>query len=449
MGLFLDFQVREIILFPRRINLSLSIVVGAQWGDEGKGRIVDLLAVKADMVARYSGGDNAGHTVSVGNEIFKLHLLPSGIIHPHTLGLLGNGMVINPAVLINEMDKVRQSGILINPDRIKISHAAHLITPGHIALDTALEQARGDQMIGTTKRGIGPTYTAKVTRSGLRMEQMLNPEKFESDVRDHIREVNSQLKSLSGKTNLDANKISREYRAYADELAPFIAEVGLLAYKTLEQGKSILAEGAQGTLLDLDHGTYPYVTSSTPTAPGALVGLGLGIGAADRVIGVVKAFQTRVGEGPFPTELFDDLALRLRGTGANDWDEFGTTTGRPRRVGWLDLVLLRYACRINGFTELAITKLDILSGLESLKLCSGYRVNEDVYPDLPLGPADLSGYEPVYEEIPGWEEDISGIRSWNDLTERAQNYINQIEELTGIPVKIISVGPERSQVMIR
>jgi len=449
MGLFLDFQVREITLFPRRITLPLSIVVGAQWGDEGKGRIVDLLAVKADMVARYSGGDNAGHTVSVGNEIYKLHLLPSGIIHPHALGLLGNGMVINPAVLINEMDKVRQSGILINPDRIKISHAAHLITPGHIALDTALEQARGDQMIGTTKRGIGPTYTAKVTRSGLRMEQMLNPEKFESDVRDHIREVNSQLKSLSGKINLDANKISREYRAYADELAPFIAEVGLLAYKTLEQGKSILAEGAQGTLLDLDHGTYPYVTSSTPTAPGALVGLGLGIGAADRVIGVVKAFQTRVGEGPFPTELFDDLALRLRGTGANDWDEFGTTTGRPRRVGWLDLVLLRYACRINGFTELAITKLDILSGLESLKLCSGYRVNEDVYPDLPLGPADLSGYEPVYEEIPGWEEDISGIRSWNDLTERAQNYINLIEELTGIPVKIISVAPERTQVIIR
>ena len=449
MGLFLDFQVREIILFPRRITLPFSIVVGAQWGDEGKGRIVDLLAVKADIVARYSGGDNAGHTVSVGNEIFKLHLLPSGIIHPHTLGFLGNGMVINPAVLINEMDKVRQSGILINPDRIKISHAAHLITPGHIALDTALEQARGDQMIGTTKRGIGPAYTAKVTRSGLRMEQMLNPEKFESDVRDHIMEINSQLKSLSGKTNLDANKISREYRAYADELAPFIAEVGLLAYKTLEQGKSILAEGAQGTLLDLDHGTYPYVTSSTPTAPGALVGLGLGVGAADRVIGVVKALQTRVGEGPFPTELFDDLALRLRGTGANDWDEFGTTTGRPRRVGWLDLVLLRYACRINGLTELAITKLDILSGLESIKLCSGYRVNEDVYPDLPLGPADLSGYEPVYEEIPGWEEDISSIRSWNDLTERAQNYINQIEELTGIPVKIISVGPERSQVIIR
>jgi len=429
--------------------MPFSIVVGAQWGDEGKGRIVDLLAVEADMVARYSGGDNAGHTVSVGDKIFKLHLLPSGIIHPHVLGILGNGMVINPAVLINEMDKVRQSGILINPDRIKISHAAHLISPGHIALDTALEQARGDQMIGTTKRGIGPAYTAKVTRSGLRMEQMLNPEKFEIDIRDHIKEVNSQLKTLNGKTNLDADKIARDYRAYADVLAPYITEVGLLAYKTLEKGKSILAEGAQGTLLDLDHGTYPYVTSSTPTAPGALVGLGLGVGAADRVIGVVKAFQTRVGEGPFPTELFDDLAQRLRGTGANDWDEFGTTTGRPRRVGWLDLVLLRYACRINGITELAITKLDILSGLESLNICSGYRIKEEVYPDLPLGPADLSGYEPVYEESLGWEEDISGIRSWDDLTERAQNYINQIEELTGLPVKIISVGPERSQVIIR
>ena len=429
--------------------MPFSIVVGAQWGDEGKGRIVDLLAVEADVVARYSGGDNAGHTVSVGDKIFKLHLLPSGIIHPHALGLLGNGMVINPAVLIEEMNMVRQSGIKINPARIKISHAAHLITPGHIALDSALEQARGDQMIGTTKRGIGPAYTAKVTRSGIRMEQMLNPGNFESDVRDHIRDVNFQLKSLNGKANLDADKIAREYRAYADVLAPYIAEVGLLAYKTLEQGKSIIAEGAQGTLLDLDHGTYPYVTSSTPTAPGALVGLGLGVGAADRVIGVVKAFQTRVGEGPFPTELFDDLALRLRGTGANDWDEFGTTTGRPRRVGWLDLVLLRYACRINGITELAVTKLDILSGLESLNICSGYKDNVEVYPDLPLGTADLSGYDPVYEEIPGWEEDISGIRSWTDLSEQAQNYINQIEELAGLPVKIISVGPERSQVIIR
>lgn len=429
--------------------MPFSIVVGAQWGDEGKGRIVDLLAAEADMVARYYGGDNAGHTVTVEDRTFKLHLLPSGVVHPHTIGLLGNGMVINPAILLNEMDQVRQSGVPITNDRIKISHAAHLITPGHIALDTALEQARGNQKIGTTKRGIGPAYTAKVTRSGLRMEQMLTPGKFEAAVKDHINQVNSQLSAFETQTPLDAEKIARDYRGYADILAPYITEVGLFAYEALEQGKSILAEGAQGTLLDLDHGTYPYVTSSTPTAPGALVGLGLGIGTANRVIGVVKAFQTRVGEGPFPTELFGDAAVRLRGIGENDWDEFGTTTGRPRRVGWLDAVLLRYAVRVNGITELALTKLDILSGLDSLKICTSYQDGDEVYNNLPWGPADLSQYQPVYEDIPGWDEEVSSIRSWDGLSEQAQSYIIRIEELTALPIKIISVGPERSQVIIR
>ena len=429
--------------------MPFSIVIGAQWGDEGKGRIVDLLAAEADMVARYSGGDNAGHTVTVGDRTFKLHLLPSGVVHPHTIGLLGNGMVINPAILLNEMEKVRQSGISLTTDRIKISHAAHLITPGHIALDTALEQARGNQKIGTTKRGIGPAYTAKVTRSGLRMEQMLNPEKLEAAVKNHIDQINSHLSVFEMQTSLDADKIAQDYRGYADVLTPYIAEVGLLASEGLEQGKFILAEGAQGTLLDLDHGTYPYVTSSTPTAPGALVGLGLGIGTANRVIGVVKAFQTRVGEGPFPTELSGDAAVRLRGTGENDWDEFGTTTGRPRRVGWLDAVLLRYAVRVNGISELAITKLDILSGLDSLKICTSYRTGGEVYNNLPWGPADLSRYQPVYEDIPGWEDDVSSIRSWDELPDQAQAYIIRIEEMTGLPVKIISVGPERSQVIIR
>jgi len=441
--------VREIILFSLERIMPFSIVIGAQWGDEGKGRIVDLLAAEADMVARYSGGDNAGHTVTVGDRTFKLHLLPSGVVHPHTIGLLGNGMVINPAILLNEMEKVRQSGISLTTDRIKISHAAHLITPGHIALDTALEQARGNQKIGTTKRGIGPAYTAKVTRSGLRMEQMLNPEKLEAAVKNHIDQINSQLSVFEMQTSLDADKIAQDYRGYADVLTPYIAEVGLLASEGLEQGKFILAEGAQGTLLDLDHGTYPYVTSSTPTAPGALVGLGLGIGTANRVIGVVKAFQTRVGEGPFPTELSGDAAVRLRGTGENDWDEFGTTTGRPRRVGWLDAVLLRYAVRVNGISELAITKLDILSGLDSLKICTSYRTGGEVYNNLPWGPADLSRYQPVYEDIPGWEDDVSSIRSWDELPDQAQAYIIRIEEMTGLPVKIISVGPERSQVIIR
>jgi adenylosuccinate synthase len=429
--------------------MPLTIVVGSQWGDEGKGRVVDLLAAEADLVARYSGGDNAGHTVAVGEKIFKLHLLPSGVIHNHTIGLLGCGMVINPRVLLEEMDIVRQAGIVITPDRIKISHAAHLITPGHIALDEALEQARGDQKLGTTKRGIGPAYTAKVIRSGLRMEGMLTPEKFADDLLDQINQVNEQLSSMGRNDSLDADQIVRDYLDYTESLTPYIAEVGLFAFRALENGKVILAEGAQGTLLDLDHGTYPFVTSSTPTAPGALVGLGLGVGAANRVIGVVKAFQTRVGEGPFPSELFGDLALRLRGTGENDWDEYGTTTGRPRRVGWLDIVLLRYAIRVNGVSELAITKLDILSGLKTLNICTGYQIGGMEYNNLPHGLADLFQAQAVYENLPGWEEDLTSIRSWDKLPIQAQAYITRIENLTGLPVKLISVGPERSQIIIR
>ena len=429
--------------------MPFSIVVGAQWGDEGKGRIVDLLASEAEIVARYSGGDNAGHTVSVGELTFKLHLLPSGIVHSHTTGLLGNGMVINPGVLLEEMERVQQTGVKISPDRLKISHAAHLITPGHIALDAAQESARGSQKIGTTKRGIGPAYTSKVTRSGLRTALLHNPDKLEIAVIEHINQVNDQLTSLDSEGSLNAEKIATDYCSYADILAPYITDVGLFAYKALVDGKSILAEGAQGTLLDLDHGTYPFVTSSTPTAPGALVGLGLGIGTAGRVIGVVKAFQTRVGEGPFPTELSGDMAERLRGTGENDWDEFGTTTGRPRRIGWLDAVLLRYAVRVNGISELAVTKLDILSGLKSLAICSRYRIGEQEYLDLPQGPADLSQFQAEYEPMSVWDDDLTSIRSWDQLPVQAREYIIRIEDLTGLPVNIVSVGPERSQVIIR
>ncbi len=429
--------------------MPLTIIVGAQWGDEGKGRVVDLLAGKVDFVARYYGGDNAGHTVSVEKETFKLHLLPSGVIHPHSIGLLGNGMVINPATLIKEMEKIRKAGVEINPDRIKISHAAHIITPGHIALDGAREAARGEGQIGTTKRGIGPAYNSKVTRSGLRMEAMLDPAGFEEAVRCHIDSVNHQLKNLFAVEELDSEAIARQYRDYAEELCPYIIEVGEFADQALKEGKVILAEGAQGTLLDLDHGTYPFVTSSTPTAPGALVGLGLGIGSASRVVGVVKAFQTRVGEGPFPTELDGDLAIRLRGTGENDWDEFGTTTGRPRRVGWLDIVLLRYAVRLNGITEMALTKLDILSGFERIKICTAYRIGKKTSPTLPLGPSNLEGIEAIYEEVPGWQADLTSIRAWEDLPQAARDYVSRIEELLNTPVKIISVGPERSQVIQR
>jgi len=429
--------------------MPLTVVVGAQWGDEGKGRIVDLLAAKADIVARYYGGDNAGHTVTVGDDTFKLHLLPSGVVHPHSIGLLGNGMVINPATLLNEMEQVRKAGIEVNPDRIKISHAAHIITPGHIALDEAQEADRGEDLIGTTKRGIGPAYNSKVTRSGLRMEDMLDPVEFKEAIRCHIDSVNDQLEKLFGADILDSDAIATQYQGYAEKLDPYIIEVGKFADEALKAGSIILAEGAQGTLLDLDHGTYPFVTSSTPTAPGALVGLGLGIGAANRVVGVVKAFQTRVGEGPFPTELDGDLAVRLRGTGANDWDEFGTTTGRPRRVGWLDIVLLRYSVRLNGISDLALTKLDILSGLKAINLCTGYKIADKTTPTLPLGPSNLEGVEAIYEELPGWEVDITSVRTWDDLPEAARNYISRIEELLSVPAKIISVGPERSQVIQR
>jgi adenylosuccinate synthase len=427
--------------------MPLTILVGAQWGDEGKGRIVDWLSAQADVVARFNGGDNAGHTVTVGRQTFKLHLIPSGVIHPRPAGVLGNGMVINPETLLNEMASLKAAGIDVSPARLFISHAAHLITPAHRALDQAQERSRGLGKIGTTGRGIGPAYTDKASRRGLRMEEMLDPPAFAARMASHIRETNLVLQSLYAADPLDADKLAEEYAAYAEKLAPYIGDVSAYLARALSEGKGVLAEGAQGTLLDLDHGTYPFVTSSSPTAPGALVGLGLGILRVERVIGATKAFQTRVGEGPFPTEVSGAVAEHLRGTGANPWDEFGTTTGRPRRVGWLDGVLLRYAVRVNGLTELILTKLDILSGLETLHICTAYRRAGKQYTDLPLGPADLSPFEPVYEELPGWQEDLSPVRRRQDLPVAARRYLERIETLAGIPIRLVTVGAERSQVV--
>lgn len=425
--------------------MALDILVGAQWGDEGKGRMVDLLAAQADYVARYNGGDNAGHTVTVAERMFQLHLIPSGIIHPHTTAVIGNGVVVNPKILLAEIEKLRQAGIVINTDRLQLSYAAHLITPAHIALDRATERARGGGSLGTTLRGIGPAYTGKVARNGLRLESFLWGNKFEEALEDHIESANLVLTRLYQAEPLEIGPILEEYRGYANELAAYISDVSSTLNQVLSHGISVLAEGAQGTLLDLDHGTYPYVTSSNPTAAGALVGLGLGVGCIGRVVGVAKAFQTRVGSGPFPTELFGETAEHLRGTGENPWDEFGTTTGRPRRVGWLDLVLLRYAVRVNGMTELTLTKLDILSGMKTIKVCAGYQQGGQFFRDLPLGPADLSEFEPVYLELPGWQEDIRAARGWEDLPDAACDYILRIEEEIGIPVKVVSVGPEREQ----
>ncbi|MBN1536950.1 MAG: adenylosuccinate synthase [Anaerolineales bacterium] len=427
--------------------MPLNIIIGAQWGDEGKGRIVDLLSKQANIVARYNGGDNAGHTVNVAQQTFKLHLLPSGMIHPHTIGVIGNGVVINPVVLLSEMESLRAAGIFVNPKRLLISYAAHLITPAHLALDQAIENAKGKGKLGTTLRGIGPAYTDKVARSGLRLSDMLNVDTFAPKMVHHIETTNARLTKLYGAEPLDAYAVANEFVEYARKIVPYIQDVSLLLTDAINSGHSVLAEGAQGTLLDLNHGTYPFVTSSHPTAPGALVGLGLGVNCVDRVYGVVKAFQTRVGSGPFPTELDGDVALQLRGTGENPWDEYGTTTGRPRRVGWLDMVLLRYAHRINGLTELAITKLDVLSGIPTLKICTAYRSDKNTYTNLPFGITDLASFTPVYEEMPGWEENLWQARSWDDLPHQAQAYIRRIEDLSNVKVNLVSVGPERDQVI--
>ena len=427
--------------------MPLEILVGTQWGDEGKGRIVDLMAAKADLVARFNGGDNAGHTVTVGDQNFKLHLIPSGVIHPHTLAVLGNGLVINPLSLLKEMDMLRAAGVEINPDRLFVSYAAHLITPAHIALDKAQEMARGKGQIGTTGRGIGPAYTDKAARQGLRMVDILDITSFRLKLAEHIREANKKLVKLFCVDPLNVDAVVDEFSGYAVQLAPYIQDTGILITNALKQGKRVLAEGAQGALLDLEHGTYPFVTSSTVLATGVFAGLGLGILPVERVVGATKAFQSRVGSGPFPTEVLGEEASRLRGTGANPWDEFGTTTGRPRRVGWLDTVLLRYTARINGLTEQVLTKLDVLSGLPVIKVCTEYILDGVHYSELPFGPSNLSPFEPQFEELPGWVEDISSARTWNDLPAAAQTYIRRVEALSGVRVCMVSVGPEREQIV--
>jgi adenylosuccinate synthase len=428
--------------------MPLDIIVGTQWGDEGKGRIVDLLSSQAEVVARYNGGDNAGHTVTVGTRTFKLHLIPSGIIHNHTVAAIGNGVVVNPETLLSEMEMLRSYDIRVDENRLKISYAAHLITPAHRALDRAQESSRGKGSIGTTGRGIGPAYTDKAGRTGLRMKDMLDEKVFREKITAHVESVNRHLVALYNAQPVDVEEILDQYMGYGRTLAPYVDDVALLVYETLQRGSRVLAEGAQGTLLDIDQGTYPFVTSSSPTASGALVGLGIGPVKVDRVVGVVKAFQTRVGAGPFPTELSGDAATRLRGTGSNPWDEFGTTTGRPRRVGWLDLVLLRYAVRVNGLSELVLTKMDVLSGMETVKVCDSYKLNGEVFRDLPYWVQDISAFEPIYEDLPGWSEDISSARVLHDLPDAAQNYVRRIVDACGLPIHHVSVGPERDQAVI-
>jgi adenylosuccinate synthase len=428
--------------------MSATIVVGTQWGDEGKGKVVDWAAESADLVARFAGGDNAGHTVTVAGERFALHLIPSGILYPSKLCLLGSGMVINPVRLVGEMDGLAARGVDVTPDRLKISVGAHLILPYHITLDGAQEAGRGEEAIGTTKRGIGPAYTDKSARVGLRAGAMHDPEAFSEQVYRAVEDKNTLLTAVYGQSPLDAETVAAEFHDYARRLAPYLADVSLIVNQALEKGQHLLCEGAQGALLDLDHGTYPFVTSSAPTAGGALTGLGFGPRHVERVIGVAKAYTTRVGAGPFVTELLDETGDRLRGTGANPWDEFGTTTGRPRRCGWLDVLILRYAARVNGLTHLALTKLDILSGFERIKVAIAYDYQAEQLDHLPLDAEVLVACQPIYEELPGWSEDIQHTQTLDDLPAAARAYVRRIEELVGVPVTLISVGPGREQTIV-
>ena len=428
--------------------MPLNIIVGAQWGDEGKGHITDRLAHDAAIVARYSGGDNAGHTVTIGGEIFKLHLIPSGIIHPGVVCLIGNGTVVNPAVLLREMDALAARGVDTSPARLKVSGGAHLITPAHIALDRAHERARGKEAIGTTMRGIGPTYTDKARREGLRAELLADPDSLAEALMAHVAAKNEALVGGYGEEPLDAPSIVAEFAIYARHLAPYLVDGPVLVDDALARGDRVLAEGAQGTLLDLDHGTYPFVTSSWPTAGGAMIGLGVGPRVVDRVIGVAKAFTTRVGSGPFPTELDGAAAARLRGTGDNPWDEFGTTTGRPRRVGWLDLPILRHARRVNSLSDVVLTKLDILSGLPEIPVCVAYELDGRRVESFPHDLKALARCRPIYESLPGWVEDLTGARRPDDLPVAARWYVDFVAAGTGVPVSYVSVGPGREQFIV-
>ncbi|MFQ3646665.1 MAG: adenylosuccinate synthase [Anaerolineae bacterium] len=426
--------------------MPVTILIGAQWGDEGKGRFVDWLAGDAHVVARYSGGDNAGHTVAVGQKVYKLHLIPSGVLHPSVVSIMGNGMVINPVNLVKEMDYLASEGIRVTPESLRISTRAHVITPGHIALDKAREAQLGAGAIGTTLRGIGPAYFDKTGRTGIRMGDLLDVEVFGDTMTAALERSNAQLAQMNAEL-VDIPAAVQAYVTAADRLRPFIQDTTAYLAQRLREGARVVSEGAQGTLLDVDHGTYPFVTSSSPTSGGALTGLGFGPTHVDRVIGVAKAFSTRVGGGPMPTEQQNEIGARLRGTGENFWDEYGTTTGRARRCGWLDMVMLRYAAMVNGFTELALTKLDVLSGFEALQLAVAYEVDGQRVTLPPSTTYQLARAVPVYETLPGWDADLTGVRVWDDLPQEAQQYVARISELLELPIRMLSVGPERSQLI--
>lgn len=423
-------------------NMSAVIVIGTQWGDEGKGKIVDHLAEKADVVVRYQGGNNAGHTVVVDGNEFKLQLLPSGILYKDKTCVVGNGVVIDPAVMIRELRTMQEKGV--ETSDLKVSNRAHVIMPYHRLLDEVEEDYRGEHKIGTTKRGIGPCYMDKNARSGIRMVDLLDEEEFSAKLERNLEAKNHLLQAVYGVEGFDYDEVRAEYLGYAQVLRPFVADTSVYINDALKAGKKVLFEGAQATLLDLDHGTYPYVTSSHPIAGGACIGAGIGPTKISKVIGVVKAYTTRVGEGPFPTELNDETGDLIRNRG----HEFGTVTGRPRRCGWLDAAVVRYAAQVSGLDYIAVTRLDILDGLKTLKTCVGYKYKGELLREFPASLRVLSEVEPIFEELPGWTESISGVRAYADLPANARRYVERLSEVAGVPLGIVSVGPARDQTIV-
>jgi adenylosuccinate synthase len=421
-------------------------VIGAQWGDEGKGKIVDLLAERFDIVARYQGGHNAGHSVQVGDESFVLHLLPSGIVHRGKTCVLGNGMVIDPKAFFVEADRLTQQGIEVSPERVKISSRAHLILPYHRALDHTSEERLGNEKVGTTLRGIGPAYEDKAGRRGIRTADALVPDVLRSRIERNLEDANRIIEAYGGE-RLDANQIFQEMSVYTERLAPFIADTTHYLNIAATEGRSILLEGAQATLLDVDHGTYPFVTSSTTVAGGAIIGTGLAPHRLGGVLGIVRTYTTRVGEGPFPTEMLEgeaELGQMIRERGR----EYGASTGRPRRCGWFDAFATRYAAEINGFSSVALTKLDVLDTLDEIKVCTGYKLNDRVCESLPAVSQDLRRVEPIFATLPGWQSSTLGMTELSSLPTNARRYVDFLSQQIGVQIGLVSTGPERSQTII-
>ena len=423
--------------------MSSVVVVGTQWGDEGKGKITDFLSEKAEYVARYQGGDNAGHTIQFGGETYKLHLIPSGIFSPEKLCIIGNGVVVNPKSLVTELAYLHERNI--TTDNLRISDRAHVILPYHIELDRLQEEAKGDKKIGTTIKGIGPAYMDKAARVGIRIADLLDREVFEERLRLNLEDKNRQFTKLYDANLMNFEEIFEEYYEYGQQIKQYVCDTSVLLNDALDNGKRVLFEGAQGVMLDIDQGTYPFVTSSNPLAGGVTIGSGVGPSKVTKVVGVCKAYTSRVGDGPFPTELFDEIGSRIREVGR----EYGTTTGRPRRVGWFDSVVMRHSKRVSGITNLCLNSIDVLTGLETVKICVAYRKpNGEEIRHYPASLVELGQCEPVYEELPGWSEDITGCRTLEELPIEAQNYVRRVSELVGVKISTFSVGPDRNQTNI-